>query len=50
MNFACINVLPKLLDLELRRNELPITQVIKKGNISEEMMIFREYLGNEQSS
>lgn len=40
----------KWLDLELRRSELPITRVIKKGNISEEMMIFREYLDNEQSS
>lgn len=30
--------------------ELPITRVIKKGNISEEMMIFREYLDDEQST
>lgn len=61
VNFACINILPKfsskkknilpkLLDSELRKNELPITRVIKTGSISEEMMIFREYLDNEQSS
>lgn len=63
VNFACINILPKFSSVKKKktfflnylirsweRMSFQLREWLRRGNISEEMMIFREYLDNEQSS